>query len=395
MKHIKIIWYSLMVIFLFAGLYSGSREFFLLFFIMLFVILYALSLNLWTIFSFSFIQELSQPAVVKGSVAHLKIGIYNDKPFPFTLMKIRVETVTPHETYELGFNLSPKSNINYMIPLNCPYRGVYAVGMTTIEVNDVFGLVKTRFDMRRLSYYRQRLIKIFPRLVELPYLPTRNNDSKYSGGVALRLAEDGDSYADLRRYRPGDPLKRVHKPVSARKRELYVKNYDIPLETTVLIAIDPTMELGDGEEKRYLADIACECAVSIAEISMRSGFTVEFAGIDLSRSLKRRRKQEVLSALCDALAELPFDGEGDFDRELELAITRAGGIRAAYIISSGNTASYAGAFYRLQQEGCHVSRLKIISADKKQENDDVVFGIGSINISPGDDIQEILTGEIK
>jgi len=207
------------------------------------------------------------------------------------------------------------------------------------------------------------------------------------------LAEDGDSYADLRRYRPGDPLKRVHKPVSARKRELYVKNYDIPLETTVLIAIDPTMDIGEGEDKRYLADVACECAVAVAEISMRSGFTVEFAGIDISRSNKRKRKQEILTAVCDALAELPFNGKGDFAYEVESALARAQGVRAAYIISSNSPAYFANAFYRLKQEGCHVCLLKVTGAESKHENDDIIQGVSYISVSPGDDIREILTGE--
>jgi len=388
-----------MAVFLFAGLLSGGREFFLLFFIMLFVIIYSLVLNLWTAFSFSFIQELSDQSVVKGSLAHLKIGIYNDKPFPFTLMKVYVETVTPDGTYELSFNLSPQSHIDYLIPISCPYRGVYGVGMTKIETNDIFGLVKTRFDMRNLPYYRHQLIKILPRIMELPYLPARGADAKYSGGAAKRISEEGDSYSDLRRYHPGDPLKKVHKPVSARKRELYVKSYDIPLETTVLVAIDTGMESGEGETGRYLADLACECAVAIAEVSFRSGFNVELAGVDLSRSFKRKRNQEVLSALCDTLAELKFDRDGDLSNTLDIAASKTGMYRAAYIISSAPPSSYAGALLRLQRDGCHVCFTKISGeksrTESRSESGNTLKGVSCIHVTLGDDVRSALTEDSR
>ncbi|MCL2821440.1 MAG: DUF58 domain-containing protein [Oscillospiraceae bacterium] len=395
MKYIKITWYLLMAVFLFAGLISGMREFFLLFIIMLFVVLSALVLNLWTAFSFSFIQELSNQPVVKGSTTHLKIGIYNDKPFPFTLMKILVETISPKELYELNFNLSPRSNIDYLVPFNCPYRGIYPVGMTIIDINDVFGLVKLRFDMRRISYYKKQRTKIYPEILELPYLPTRNTDSKYSGGVALRLSDDGDSYSDLRRYRPGDPLKRVHKTVSARKRELYVKSYDIPLETTILIAIDSSMLPGDSEQKRYLADLACSCAIALAEVSLRAGFTIEVTGVDLTRSLKRRGKRELLAALSNALAEMPFDGEGDFGTDLELVVNKAQGYKAAYIISASEIVPYAKSLLRLRNEGSHVCYIKIANPEVETGNEYSAAGINVIPINIGDDIRSVLTGEVK
>ena len=391
MKYTRLTWYSLTVIFFFAGLGTGRREFFLLFFIMAFVVLYALALNLWTIFSFSFIQELSQQSAVKGSTVFLKTGIYNDKPFPFTMMRILAETVTPDGVYELRFNLSPKSSIDFIIPVSCPYRGIYNVGMTKLETNDVLGLTKTSFNIRGLPYYRQRTIKILPKVVELPYLPTRNTDAKFSG-AALNLSEDGENFADLRRHRPGDPFKRIHKPVSAKKQELYVRTYDIPLETAVLIAIDPSMDLGEGEYSRYMADLACQCVTAIADISLRSGFTVEFAGIDLSRSLRRKNKREILTALCDTLAELPFDKQGDFDSMLGSAITGSGGFRAAYIISASSPEVYAGHLLRLYREGCHVCCLRIASADGSTDGDDLIRGIHCIPVKFGDDIRTVLTG---
>ncbi|MCL2056974.1 MAG: DUF58 domain-containing protein [Oscillospiraceae bacterium] len=369
-----------------AGLFTGRREFFLLFFIMLFCALYALALNIWTAFSFSYIQELSSASSVKGSALELKIGIYNDKPFPFTLMKIITETVVPDKNYELRFNLPPQSSINFTVPVTCPYRGIYEVGMTKLEINDIFGLICTRLDMRSLSYYRKRTVKVYPRLVELEYLPSRTADAKFSGKSALRVSEDGDSYSGLRRYRPGDKLVRVHKPVSARMRELYVKSYDVPLETSVLIAVDTAADIGTGEPARYLADTACECAAAIAAVCLRSGFSVEMAGADISRPFIRGQKTNSFPAIREALAVLPFDGKGDFGAALSLAASKAGGFRAAYVISAAPPDDFSGALMRLRREGCRVLFLRTAHT-KDREGGSAVPGVSCVGVTPGEDIR--------
>jgi uncharacterized protein (DUF58 family) len=368
---------------LFAGVLRGRRECFALFFIMLFVTLYTLALNLWTALSFSYIQELEAQSSVKGAATALKIGIFNDKPFPFTLMKIRVETVLSDQNYALTFSLAPQSHIDFTVPVLCPYRGIYEAGMTVLEINDIFGLVKTRLDMRKLSYYRRRELKIYPRLVELPHLAALTADAKFTGG-ATRLSEQGDSYSELRKYRPGDPIKRVHAAVSLRRRELFVKTYDTPLETAALIAIDTSLAT-DNEPARYLADIACECAAAIIACGLRSGFSVELAGFSrVSASDGGRGFQ----ALYNALAVMKFGG-GNLAESLVPA-ARAGGYKAAYIISHCGPGVYAGVLQTLRNSGCQISYLRLSHSGERLESDSAVPGVVCVPLTPADEVGQVL-----
>jgi uncharacterized protein (DUF58 family) len=368
---------------LFAGLLRGRRECFALFFIMLFVALYALALNLWTALSFSYVQELAAPSSVKGAATSLKIGVFNDKPFPFTLMRIRVETVLPDKNYALLFSLSPQSHIVFTVPVLCPYRGIYKTGMTLLEINDIFGLVKTRLDMRKLSYYRRRELKIFPRLVELPHLAALTADAKFSGG-AMRISEQGDTYSELRKYRPGDAIKRVHAAVSLKRRELFVKTYDTPLETAALVAIDTSLAV-DSEPARYLADIACECAAAIISCGLRSGFAVELAGHSRVSASDSGRG---FFALYNTLATMAFGG-GDLAASLAPA-ARAGGYKAAYIISHCGPGAYAAALQALRNSGCCVSFLRVSHSGERLEGDSSVPGVPCTPLTPADDVGQAL-----
>lgn len=275
MKNIKIMWYDAMAALFLAGILTGRRELFIVLFIMGFTALYALALNLWTVFSFHFSQELDANSAVKGGQTTLKVAIHNDMLYPFSLMRISVKTAVFSERLLFDFSLMPHGSISYDIPLVCPYRGVFRVGIENIEVNDSFGLVKTVFPMSVLPYYRPRELKIYPLLNELPSLPARRLDIK-GGGMRI-FADDGESFAGLRKYRPGDPLKRLHHVATARRRELTVKTYDLPLEASVSIVIDTAIPM-QSEGHFCLADLACECAAAIAYYSLKTGHSVTLAG---------------------------------------------------------------------------------------------------------------------
>ncbi|MCL2084613.1 MAG: DUF58 domain-containing protein, partial [Oscillospiraceae bacterium] len=269
MKRLKLCWYAVMAALFLTARLTGRRELFALLAMMAVVCVYALALNIWTIMSFSYVQELDDGAAVKGGETSLRVAIYNDKPYPFTLIRLKARTAALSKTAALGFSLMPRGNISFTVPLVCPYRGVFRVGMTELEVNDSFGLVKTVFRMDALPYYRRPELKVFPRLTELPVLPARRKDAKdWAGALG---AESGESYSALRKYRPGDALKRVHRAASAKRRGIYVKTYDMPNEGSVLISIDTFLGGASGEDALYLADLACECAAAVAHYSLRAG----------------------------------------------------------------------------------------------------------------------------
>jgi len=384
-------WYPAMAALLIAGLLTGRREFFLLLFIMGFVLLFSLALNLWTLLSFSYVQRTERRVCVKGGETSLRVEIYNDKPFPFAFMRVTVAPVARSSRVRLSFSLLPRSHASFTVPLFCPYRGVFGVGMTELEVNDSFGLVRTRFNMLSLPYYRQTEMKVYPRLADISLPSAKRTDAKVFGSTGAHIAKQGESYAGLSKYTPGDPFKRVHRAVSAKRRELYVKTYDAPFETSVLIAMDTAVGGGDEEERLYLADLACECAAAVAHYSLRTGRRVIFGCAALPGAPDVCETERDFLRFYEGLAELRFTEQGDF-AEVFQRISYSD-VEAVYAITARSDAVIREV---LSMSGIKNIRLIELSTGKGAEaaaESASVGGVWTVRLAVGDDIAAVLGEE--
>ena len=331
----------------------------------------------------------------------MNVAIYNDKPFPFAFIRLAVAPVVRSQRALLNFSLLPHSHINFTVPLPCPYRGTFGVGMTDLEVNDSFGLVKTRFNMFWLPYYRQVELKVYPKLVELSVLPAKRSDNKNFGNIRQRYSEHGESYAELRKYRPGDPLKRVHKVVSARRHELYIKTYDAPFETSVLIALDTVIECESEEDGLYLADLACECATAVANYSLRAGHRVIFNCTALEGAANTYESIKDFPRLYDYLAGLEFQKQGDFMEVLQKA--SISDMQAIYVISARKDGSIYEALAQLDTG--NVRLISLMTHKSTHSFSDTIFdkdvdvpismsGVWTVQVAVGDDVAVVLGEEV-
>ena len=84
MKAFRVCFYTVMALCLLGGMINGIRAYYLVFFFQLALVCISLALNLWTILSFSYVQQIDEKRAVKGGFCQLHVGIYNDKPFPFS-----------------------------------------------------------------------------------------------------------------------------------------------------------------------------------------------------------------------------------------------------------------------------------------------------------------------
>lgn len=269
MKLYRALYWVVLICALLWGLYSGNRFSWLLFLLLLFVLLSALALDLWTIFSFSYLQKLDSQEGEKGQSVGLSLSIYNDKPFPFTHMKVRVETPDPEESRMLEIDLPPKEHCSFAFSLSMPRRGEYQVGMTKLSVQDVFGLLPMRMDLRLLPYYRQQPLLVLPRVRALS-LPGGGDLAGSAGGTAVS-ASGQDEFSHLTSWQPGDRFSAVHWKASARTGTLLTRRYEDPAKENCLIFLDRA-ELSDTD-----SDLIAECAATLAHAHLARGDGVRLA----------------------------------------------------------------------------------------------------------------------
>ena len=263
MKVLRIIFYLLMPVFLVAGLYTGMRLSFILLIAQVLLLAFIFVLNQWTLRTFAYTQSLDVDSAVKGSETALHLSIRNEKPFPLSMMKVDVEMAAPSENTDVSFSLLPFTGKEFDFKVAMPYRGVYPIGITTMRITDIFGLLPMSFDMRRLRYYRQPELTVYPRAEAPDSLYADVADEKLFGERYLRAAESGESVSGARAYRPGDPLKQIHWKKSAQHGELYVRQYEQPARENVAIFIDNCAHGAEGEAALAAADTVCEAAACI------------------------------------------------------------------------------------------------------------------------------------
>ncbi len=321
MKVLRFLFYLLMPVLLFAGLYTGMRIWYVILIAQILLVLAILGLNQWTVRTFSYTQTLDETEAVKGSETALHLSIRNEKPFPLSMMQVDVELAAPSENRKISFSLLPFAGKEFDFKVVMPYRGVYPVGITTMRITDIFGLLPMRFDMRKLHYYRQPELTVYPRAEAPSSLYADVADEKLFGERFLHNAESGSSISGARAYRPGDPLKQIHWKKSAAHGELFVKQYEQPIRENLILLVDNCAHGAAGEEALTRADTVCEAAACITLHCLS------------------RNRSAILRALCDTrgvhsgeealnmtdfekirrwLALLPFTGEprkGDLPTE--------------------------------------------------------------------------------
>ena len=328
MRAVRAGWFAVLGLSLLGGLASGLREYYLVFFSMLFLTLCCAAMTLWTYVSFSYLQKAEREVAVRGETAALRIGIYNDKLYPFTRMRIEVACADPAQEIRLALDLAPRRDKQFDLTLRLPYRGVYQVGMTKLRVCDCFGFLPMRFDLRNLAYYRLVELTVLPAFAVLP--PPKQASFDAAAFARGGVADAGDSFSMVRPYAPGDSLKTVHWKLSARRGEALVRQYDVPEEQTCCIVVDARPLPGaQGEDALRYADTAASCALSLTDQALRAGHPVRLT--DGRQELIAATEREFEEARF-FLARLRFDAEDSPEGALA-ALARAGASGLLYVVS--------------------------------------------------------------
>ena len=212
MRAVRAGWFAVLGLSLVGGLASGLRAYYLVFFSMLFLTLCCAAMTLWTYFSFSYLQAAERAVAVRGETLSLRVGIYNDKPYPFTRMRVEVACADPAQRIALALDLAPRRDKQFDLALRLPYCGVYQVGMTRLSVCDCFGLLPLRFDLRNLPYYRMAELTVLPELTPLPPPRQASFDAAEFADVVGTLSGD-DTFLVVTRSEEGarEITDRLHK----------------------------------------------------------------------------------------------------------------------------------------------------------------------------------------
>jgi len=167
--------------------------------------------------------------------------------------------------------LMPNSADKLIYHCLCPQRGRYDIG----PLNAYF------FDPLGLFYFKQVYpvyseVYVYPRTFNIRKFPALNKGtSPWLGVETSRVSGDDDEFYGVREYKRGDPLKKIHWMVSARKNQLIVKEFQRQsfFRATIMFNLEKDDNFGEGKES--VAEYTIKIVASIAKYLINLGVSVE------------------------------------------------------------------------------------------------------------------------
>ncbi|MDD5116170.1 MAG: DUF58 domain-containing protein [Candidatus Omnitrophica bacterium] len=167
--------------------------------------------------------------------------------------------------------LMPNSTATLNYHCVCPLRGKYRVGPIFAYFFDPLGLF---YFKKTYSVYSE--VYVYPRTFKIHRFPALNRGtSPWMGVETSRVSGDDDEFFGVREYKRGDPLKKIHWMVSARKNQLIVKEFQRQsfFRATILFNLEKEDNFGEGKES--VEEYTIKIVASIARYLTNLGVSIE------------------------------------------------------------------------------------------------------------------------
>lgn len=267
--------YILLIILLFGfALLVGGEFPYLLFLIIISILGYSYYSVIKTKKSLIGLFWSSTTKAEKGDNIEVNYKIYNSGLLPLPYVEVYSQMshrLSNKEDNNKIFFLKPYDTINIMKNIKCEHRGYYDIGTLKVSIGDIFGIFKKDYKIQD----NLKLI-VYPKVYELNNFDIFGKEFMGTIQTNQKLIEDYSSIRDIRKYTRGDSFKRVSWKVTAKKNELYVKNYDSSSNAMIKIFMDFQRDKYDDDQDGYIEEKVVECAISIIYYTLYKGVDVDF-----------------------------------------------------------------------------------------------------------------------
>ena len=235
-------------------------------------------------------RAFSRPTFFTGEEGELIEVVRNDKPLIIPWLRIE-SRISPYirlgrqdnlhvsgEMYYCSlFTIMPRQQIRRRHRVRFLHRGYYDLGSVSLTAGDNLG---------RLRAYRTQELSVpglvYPQLLDASQLPVPM--SRTLGELVRRrqLLEDPFLVRGIRPYHPGDPVRDIHWPATARTGEVHIRVHDYTAKTRLLVVLNMQSEELQWRDHLAEQDIAvAEYGISLAATlcveSLRAGLAAGFA----------------------------------------------------------------------------------------------------------------------
>lgn len=235
-------------------------------------------------------RAFDRTIVYQGEEGKLVEIVRNDSPFIIPWLRLE-SRISPHlqlgnqqnlhvsgEQYYCSlFTLMPYQQIQRTHKVKYLHRGAYNLGNASLTAGDILGM----YTAQRSQDLTSPVI-VYPRLLDEENLPQLVSRMLGDLSRQRQLLQDPFLIKGIRPYQPGDHIRDIHWPATARTTELQVRVHDYTAKTKLLVILNGQyldLQFSDRlpDHKLDMMEYGISLAATICNRAVKDGFPVGFA----------------------------------------------------------------------------------------------------------------------
>ncbi|WP_171011317.1 DUF58 domain-containing protein [Haloimpatiens lingqiaonensis] len=223
------------------------------------------------------------------------------------------------------------SNKSEIINLNLTFssRGVFDLGKFNVISYDLFNI----FSLKKEYYVEDKKIKVYPKIYPIDGKWFFGDGTCDSRNINRNFNEDTSLIKDIRKYVSGDSLKRVHWKLSAKHRQLYVKNFESTSGKLGNIFLNMSTGSYSADNGKEMEDKCIEIAASLINYMIDNGIKSKILISDSKESKLEIYNHQSFNEFMEDMVKEKSDGDIEFCDFININIKHVSYRGIIYIIT--------------------------------------------------------------
>ncbi|WP_426348456.1 DUF58 domain-containing protein [Alloiococcus sp. CFN-8] len=319
-----------------------------IFYMLLTLLGIAVLLSLFFIFSIKIGARTDDKQYFAGDKAELIITVENKYIFyiPYIIFMMPVLSKFIKEYNGELVSLSSKEELYIRCKLSLKTRGAYPLEEVIIWTRDPLGII----NLRRKRVLEE-ILKVYPKRYAINEKLITQEEAFQSLIHDPRTLEDPYSSRDLRKYRVGDNLKRVNWKVTAKKNEVFIRNYDHVTGDEFSIFLDMHRDNNYIDAEGRAEELMVDFALSLGAYFVDKAIKTTIHMNKLHRKSSTLNNQREVVELVEYMIKEKSDGKSDFKSFVTENIHKLKSKGAVALITYKATEEIREALIALKEQG--------------------------------------------
>ena len=397
MKQSRVLYICLFSAALIYAYFNGGKVPYMLLYTIILLPVFSLIYTFAIYLRFKYGQELDKKFVTKGDKVNFIFSINNEDFFIYPYIRVSfhgAKTIFENQFQVKNFSLQPYCGKSFSFELQCNYRGNYEIGISSVEIEDFFGLFKFIYNV-----FEPKYVTVYPRIVYLNRFFLKTDFMSESHSILNSRSEDMTTISDIRKYAYGDSLRRIHWKLTAKAQNIMVKKFQSTSETNTLMLLDLQKNPYSTGENIILEDKVIESIVAVLYYCLYNWIPINLVFFS-ERLINLQAKNHLMfNEIFEMLAKVKFNESIPAKDLLEIYVNHTITKTNILIFTSNLDYELYNQIYKTSNSGFDVSLIytspeKLINEKNVDAENILAFlpeiGVTSYKINIDDDIKEIL-----